>query len=1729
MIKKLILLFLLFCSIGATAQLNNSWIDYSKTYYKFKLGEDNLYRIPQSAFAAVGLGTTNADHFQLWRNGVEVRLYTPITAAPLGTSDYVEFYGEMNDGKADKTLYRNPQFQLADRYSLETDTAAYFLTVNPASVNLRYTITANPAPPTGTVADAYFMRKVDLFYRKQYSRGFATDFGEYVYSSAYDEGEGPVSLSVSALPATTAAPVPLPTIFTETFSDLNVYYGGPQNALSIRTKVFFTTANSYRKVNLKASNVTVIPTLPSPSPSTNPDMITTGLKSLSVIANNLSLATFMPNGSTMPLSFVLTNNNPAQPSSFPQPPIDNMVIATVGITYPATFNFNNTKSFAFELAASSTGNYLIIDNFNYGTVAPLLLDMNTGKRFTGDITTPGKVKFMLPASTDIVRKFILYNMEASNIKTISALASNTFVDYNAAANKGDYIIISHPKLYDDGAGVNNVELYRAYRSTANGGGYNAKVADINELTDQFAFGIKSHPVAIRDFLRFMDANYTVKPKAIFLIGRGISYYDKKSLELNTATYATNAPLLDKLDFIPTFGWPPSDVLLASPQGQVNPITPIGRLGAIDGKEVGYYYQKMLQYEQAQRLQSPLIADKAWMKNTMQIVGGRTDPEVATFNFYMDGYKDSWIKEPFFGGNVDRFSKTQSGVIENADNIKIAQDLTDGVGFIKYFGHSSASTFEFNLSDPYIYNNVGKYPFFHVSGCTAGNYYNFDPTRVSTLSTLSEKYVLANQRGSIAFLADTHFGIPGYLNYFNDKFHENFCKTAYGQTVGQQIKNVITTLGGANPSLDYNTRIHIEEINLHGDPALKINNFPKADYVIEPQLIKVSPSIITVSDQSFNVKAIWRNIGKATEDSIRVIVKRTLSNNVVEVLKDTMIFATKYMDSLELTIPISPLKDKGNNKICIELDHTDLVNELYETNNKACTDFFIFEATLSPIYPYNYAIINTQNITYSASTANPLLPVTSNYIMEIDTTALFNSPFKKAYNRTGLGGLIEFNPTNITFTDSTVYYWRTAVIPASGNTIWNTASFVYLPNSTSGFNQSHYYQHLDNTYDNKMYLDADRQLKFKNFDTELKVSHGNYPPNDFPVDFVSLGSSIISRFGSVYGTLQFVVLDGVTGNPLRNGPNGNAGLYGSLQTGLSSIVNQFQFNFNDNLSRNKIARFIDSMPNNASIYMYGHYFTVDNALPWASQWTGDTVAPGSKNLHQTFLNYGLKPFLDSFYRNRPMFFKFTKNNPANLFYKIGDSARQLMVFNIPINISNTSGELKSPVYGPARAWGDFHWRGYSLENPTRDRISFKLIGINNAGVETDLITLDSTQKDVNISFVNATTYPFIKVVMNNADSGKGTPYQLRYMRLNYTPVPEGAIYPSLSYSMKDIVDAGEPIQFTLAFKNVSKVNFSDSMKIGLTIRTNNNFDSIINLPKAKILVAGDYLTATYTIPSENFVGNNTLIIDFNPGNAQPEQYHFNNILYKDFYVRGDEVDPLLDVTFDGIHILNKDIVSSKPNILIKLKDENRFLALTDNSLLKVKIKYPGESNYRNFNFNSDTMRFTPAVIGSGDNTAKIDLKPYCFKDGEYELVVSGKDVTGNKAGDIDYRSTFTVINKPMISEMLNYPNPFTTSTAFVFTLTGSQVPQNIRIQILTISGKIVKEITKAELGDIHIGRNITEYKWDGTDMFNQQVANGVYLYRVITNLNGKSLDKYIGEGDNSSKYFNKGYGKMYLMR
>jgi hypothetical protein len=278
------------------------------------------------------------------------------------------------------------------------------------------------------------------------------------------------------------------------------------------------------------------------------------------------------------------------------------------------------------------------------------------------------------------------------------------------------------------------------------------------------------------------------------------------------------------------------------------------------------------------------------------------------------------------------------------------------------------------------------------------------------------------------------------------------------------------------------------------------------------------------------------------------------------------------------------------------------------------------------------------------------------------------------------------------------------------------------------------------------------------------------------------------------------------------------------------------------------------------------------------------------------------------------------------------------------------------------------------------------------------------------------------------------------------------------------------------------------------------------------------------------GKQQLWLEVNPNVDQPELHHFNNVAIREFFVETDRRNPLLDVTFDGIRILDGDLVSARPHIIISMQDENPYLALDDTSLFKVFLQFPDSNGLVYMPFDGQVLQFTPANPSNlGEkNAAKLDFYPNFTSDGNYTLFVQSKDATGNGSGVYDFKVSFQVITKSMISNLLNYPNPFSTSTRFVYTLTGVEPPAQFKIQILTVSGRIVREITQDEIGPLRIGTHQTDYAWDGTDEFGDRLANGVYLYRVLAKKsNGEEFE--LMENAGTDKYFKNGYGKMVIVR
>lgn len=1686
------LLFLVFSEKLCSQSYYNEWIDYNKTYYKFKVGVTGLYRISQSTLQINGLGNVPAEQFQLWRNGVEVPLFTSTASGVLPENGYIEFWGEQNDGKPDKNLYKNAAYQLSDVYSLQTDTAAYFLTINASGNNLRYTPTLNDVANNSLPAEPFFIDTCRKDFKNLLNRGRAVNYGEYVYSSTYDMGEFWSSYETNPTGS-----------ITYTANNLFVAMNGPDAQLDVAV-AGNSVLGSGRRIVVTLNNSTLI----NQPLGTFDAQIFSAPVSLSLISSNTANFKIVDNNS---------NTN------------DRIVAAFIHLSYPRMFNFGGATSFVFYLPPALQGNYLEISNFNGGAAIPVLYDITNGRRYEA-VKAGSLLKFaLLPSS--VKRKLVLVNEEPARIFSVTNLVQRNFINFSATAQQGNYLIISNKLLF---GGVNQVEEYRKYRASTAGGGYNSKIYEIEELTDQFAYGIKKHPLAIKNFLRYAHNQFQIKPEFVFLIGKAVTYDEYRKNE--------SSRYIEALNLVPTFGWPASDNLLSS--DNLNPTTdlPIGRLAAINSDEVKIYLDKIKLYEQQQMNTVQTIENKAWMKTMVHVTGANSPNLDASLSTHLRNY-ERVIEDTLFGANVTSFNKTSTGPVTPITNALMEQLFSSGISLLNYFGHSSATALDYNLNDPYTYSNYGKYPVFIVNGCNAGNFYAFDTSRFSVISSLAERFILAKEHGAIGFIASTHFGVETYLDTYNSAFYAGLSNKNYNRSVFYSMQDGAKTLvrppfyGTTDSIIRY---LHAEQTVLHGDPALKINAHTKPDFVIEEPQVVINPSFVSVADTSFQIKVYFFNIGKATGQTVSVLIKRQYPSGETDTLFSQKIPSVRYEDSLTLRIPIIASRDKGENKLIVSIDNAREYDELSEMNNEVTKSFFIYENELRQVYPYNLSIMPGAQNKLIASTANPTAPV-QQYKLEIDTTALYNSSFKISKTISSKGGLIEFE-SGINFQDSMVYYWRVAPVPDNNIYHWNSSSFLFLNNSSEGWNQSHLYQHLLSSTD-RMYIDSTSRLwNFKNRESLLQMINSVYPlsgtsDGDFQVQ---VNGTTVAASACVGHSVIFNIFDPVTLKPLYNQSSPSttgSGTYGGFMGSgftCNHVGTQFNFEFSymDSTGRRKIRDFMDWIPNG---YIVTARLNLD--APYdavlVDDWKMDEQTYGAGNsAYQRFKDAGFSK-IDSFTYPRTWVVIYQKNTASFIpTQQLSAGLYDRIIVSRIIASPDTAGFIISPSFGPAKAWKNIVWKGKTIDASAGDKAQLQIVGIRSNGQPQLLYTIPSTQNNFDISSVSASEYPYIQLKLDDRDSIHFTPYQLQYWRVLYEPVPEGALAPNLLFNLKDSLELGEQLQAAIAFKNVSTVAFADSIRVKAIWYNKNNEAIVIPVASLKKLLPGDTAVIRFSFNTQGFEGANTLYIDVNPDNQQPEQSHNNNFMYRNIFVKSDAYNPLLDVTFDGVHILNNDIVAAKPHITIKLKDESKYLLLDDTSLISVQLVYP-DNSIRRFYFNTDTLHFQPAVPG-GANEALIDFTPYLSTDGAYQLYVKGKDKSGNAAGNAEYRVSFQVINKPMISNMFNYPNPFTTSTAFVFTITGSEVPQNIRIQILTITGKIVKEITKEELGPLHIGRNITEYKWDGRDEYGQKLANGVYLYRFITNLNGKSLDKFQvsdanGNRVDTDKYFNKGYGKMYLMR
>lgn len=1654
----------------------NEWVDYEQSYYRIKVHTDGVYRISYDALQSAGIPVSSISPNQFEITGREEEQMIHIAGGDDGSfdpGDHIEFYGRANDGWLDSLMYADPSWIGNPYYSLVNDTIHYFLSWNADTNHPRFTVESgtdfqNYLSPNSL---EYTSRQVN---KENYNFGVLLLFNNNIPD--YAEGEGWMGARFGKGAGSLERAVLLPTA--------NKSIGTAPNAIG---RTVFASANN------------------ASAPQDNHHIRVYRGANDAVQLANLSFHGYQLNA----VDFSIPHGQVNEMTRINHKVIDDLEavsdhfrIAYTELTYSHGKNVSDLSTLEFEVVRNNSQDKFHVDLRGIGYESPVIYSFGEqGYRITGQ-TMGDTLDFLLPNQT--IGKSRIFITDASGFidSDLEPVSGNAhFTDFASLSPDSAFIIVTHPSL------MGSAQQYANYRTNSF---RDAVLVDVEELYDQFGGGIPKHFFGIRRFCDLALDEWESRPGHLFLLGKSIFLHPQNQ----TAGGRKDSTLFANT-LVPSFGSPGSDILFTSglDGGGLTPAIPTGRLSAITNFEVLDYLQKVVSNET--RGPAP------WMKNVIHFGGGSNANEQQNFANHLAQY-EALIEDTCFGGNVSTFLKTTSVPIELNLSDSISDIIAEGLSIITFFGHAGGGQFDQSIDDP---ENLewGSHPLVIINSCYSGDVHA--PGHPSA----SESYTILPDKGAIAFVASVQLGFESRLHQYSTELYRHISQKNYGRSIGYLMQQTIEDLS-AGGQLQGEARASILMNLLQGDPAVPVFSPEQPDLAIDETSVSFFPEEVTASLDSITVQVAVTNIGKTTNIPFGIELLRVLPDGSESVFQEQLPFLY-FRDTVEFRIPTDFANGFGINQFKVSVDlPNNAVPEIDNfLNNRVTVELPITDGGVFPVIPYEFAIIPDNQVTLKASTGNPFIEE-RDYSLEIDTTDLFDSPLLLTHAINQIGGVLSWD-VPMTLTDSTVYYWRVAeTLDDPSEMSWRESSFQYIDERV-GWGQAHYFQFKGDQFNT---IDYDRPERDFDFFSGTKLLScqviGNVPAyeTEYYIDFNT------QEYAGCTGAISFhvAVIDPITLEPWGKRFNGEN-------------PNNFFGNANDNGScRNRVEYYFIFRQNNAE-QMESFQNMLENEIPdghivlvytwvYGSPASWVTSFPDASEF---FASIGAEEIaqIDD---NLPFAYAYVKGDPSSGIEAIGDTVTSLVELNFPMTATGNTGSILSPIIGPAVEWNTLYWGGSDFSSS--DTAHIELIGINAAGVETPIAggSFDFVLNDeVDLSLlVNALEYSRLRVKAYLHDPVNLDPIQLDRWQILYEPVPEAALNPNLGFSFyNDTIQEGEDVSLISTIENISALDM-DSLLVNYWIQTQSNEIIEIPYPRQAPLLVGDALTDSLTFSSLGLRGTNTLWVEANPRVPpaieydQLEQYHFNNLGQLRFFVDRDRENPILDVTFDGQHILDGDLVSTQPQILIRLDDENPFLLMNepgDTLYFSVFLTDPQGTQKRIYfqdGMGNEILSFIPA--DGVDNVADILYRPDLVMDGTYTILVTASDKSGNASGDINYRISFSVDHASSITEVLNYPNPFSTRTHFVFTLTGTTVPDYMKIQILTVTGKVVKEIHKEELGDLHIGRNITDYTWDGTDTYGDRLANGVYLYRVIVRDNGENLDV---RATGASTFFKKGFGKMYLLR
>ncbi len=1707
MIRSLLILLGSLSVSFAHAQIHgNEWIVHSRQYWSFQIHADGLARIDSAALANAGFPVTTVDprHIMLFNREKQVPIYVQGESdGVFNTGDFIEFRAQKNDAWLDEKLF-SPATNLANPYySFFNDTIRYYLTWDEFAPKERVKEYSDPSFDQYPMMTWFWSEAINSMTGRYFpgmlhatgaTSGFYVSGEGYFHSAimnAQQPGVSEVVVNVTTPRVYTGTGVPDAQVSTVAVGIND--YGGNEHHLQI----------SY---GAAAPGTLMI------------DTIYDGFKvvrsSFNVPQSAMGATLGVRFKAIADLNIVTADGTPYRDQQTP---------SNIVVKYARDFNMGGLPFMRMLLPDDPAGSPANIA-FNSFSGTPVIYAYGDTVRRIVPTLVAGQYKAIIPAdpTNAETEAYIMSQTAATSITALSRVnGTGYFTDFASLAMDSALLIITHESLM---SGANN---YAMMRQTSPTNAVNTLVADVDELYDQFGGGIPKHSLSIRRYCKFLADTWASQPRALFLIGKSVQAH---RLGNSTPSYRPDLSGAYANCLVPSFGHPSSDPCFTIGLNFVPNIMemPVGRLSARTNQEIEDYIDKIETFESQPRAE--------WMKNILHFRGGFSDSETTYFGQLMSGMVQL-AEDTCFGGKVSDFKKSASGVFQSASADSVRAFIEDeGVTLMTFMAHAFANGFDITIDDPTNYNWNGKYPMVLANSCYIGN------VHLNTNTSQPERWVMMPGKGPIAFLASIDIGFAHMLASYSTGWYQSFSQTNYGKGIGEHMKH---TAAGLLPASDLMYQNVVHTFTLQGDPTLILNSFEKPDYSVKAEEIFYDPEIVTADADSFQVKAIVTNIGKAVNDTIMVKLERSAPMLGSAQEFTTTLSQVYFKDTAYFNVPTMAFAGgAGPNTITVKVDlEPSEVEEMDDVgNNQVTDDLFITSGDLVPVYPYDFAIVPEPDPILKASTGDPLAPERT-YIFQIDTTDLFNSSVLETASIVAPGGVVTWQPQSIyslnSFQDSTVFFWRCTIDSVgNGGYNWYERSFQYITGK-HGWGQAHYFQFKNDEYGGIVYDRPERDFDFftgqRNLIAQVRGNAVGEPGFATkwsiglqPIDYGS-GCAAIPAF-------HVAVIDPNTFEPWwtfhpaappQGNPNGID--FGNVNNGTACRNRRegfFSFPMNNATSMNGMANMLTTgIPDGHHVLIFTYRFLQKDSIEFFSP----SVVAALE---------GLGVDLGSLPDSVPFAMYIQKGDAATYAQQVGSTLTEEIYLSVWVDASTDQGVITTMNAGPAQAWHKLYWNDIPLNPGDSTRIVLEGISAGSSGAVVELFDLTAADDSMDISTINAQQYPYLRIKGKFHDIGNPDPdpSQIQRWQLLSSPAPECAIHPPLGY-MNNLngLFQGQDASVAIAVQNISEFDM-DSLLMTAWIVGQNNVTTRIHYEVKQPLPAGEHLVDTIHFSTLGFGGANTLIIEANPIDTttnqydQLEQYHFNNIAHIRFNVEMDITNPLLDVTFDGMHILDGDIVSARPEIMVTLDDENPVLLMNsqaDTANFKVYLTTPNAAQARLYfrkGNGEENMQFVPA--SGPENEAKIIYRPIFHLDGKYQLAVEAADQSNNQSGNNRYQVNFEVITRPTITEILNYPNPFTTSTRFAFTVTGHRSPTYMKIQILTVTGRVVREIGMDELGPIRVGRNMTDFAWDGTDQFGDRMGRGVYLYRVIAKLDGEDIEY---RETSASQYFNKGFGKMYLLK